>query len=119
MPSMRRVEEAMRRHGQDPTIQTKACSFLDHLVHCQGIRALGSGVQWPQDIQERARYSHRLGMKAGMPWHDSLPKVPAKGALLNLQRPLEAERRGGPACSEAMCQHASDVELQIAALEAS
>lgn len=27
----------------------------------QGVRALGSGVQWPQDIQERARYSHRRG----------------------------------------------------------
>ncbi|CAK9035575.1 unnamed protein product [Durusdinium trenchii] len=44
---MERVEEAMRRHGQDSMIQTK------------GVRALGSGVQWPQDIQERARYSHR------------------------------------------------------------
>ena len=45
--ALRRVEEAMRRHGPDPLIQTK------------GVRALGSGVQWPQDIQERARYSHR------------------------------------------------------------
>ncbi|CAE7222897.1 unnamed protein product, partial [Symbiodinium necroappetens] len=44
---MERVEEAMRHHGQDALIQTK------------GVRALGSGVQWPQDVQERARYSHR------------------------------------------------------------
>ncbi|CAJ1377053.1 unnamed protein product [Effrenium voratum] len=70
---MERVEEAMRRHGQDAVIQTK------------GVRALGSGVQWPQDIQERARYSHR--------------------------RAVEITKN-------AMSQHGSDIELQIAALEA-
>lgn len=48
---MERVEEAMRRHGPDALIQTK------------GVRALGSGVQWPQDIQERARYSHRRAVE--------------------------------------------------------
>eukprot|EP00439_Symbiodinium_sp_Y106_P031726 s3030_g3.t2 len=48
---MERVEEAMRHHGQDALIQTK------------GVRALGSGVQWPQDVQERARYSHRRAIE--------------------------------------------------------
>ncbi|CAE7544917.1 unnamed protein product [Symbiodinium pilosum] len=48
---MERVEEAMRHHGQDTLIQTK------------GVRALGSGVQWPQDVQERARYSYRRAVE--------------------------------------------------------
>ena len=58
----------MRHHGQDALIQTKASSndksanFVSVVSTAwtfQGVRALGSGVQWPQDVQERARYSHR------------------------------------------------------------
>jgi len=48
---MERVEDAMRKHTQDAIIQTK------------GIRALGSGVQWPSDVQERARYSYRRAVE--------------------------------------------------------
>eukprot|EP00931_Biecheleriopsis_adriatica_P045209 TRINITY_DN25913_c0_g1_i1.p1 TRINITY_DN25913_c0_g1~~TRINITY_DN25913_c0_g1_i1.p1 ORF type:complete len:550 (-),score=136.65 TRINITY_DN25913_c0_g1_i1:60-1610(-) len=48
---MERVEEAMRHHSQDATIQTK------------GVRALGSGILWPADVQERARYSHRRAVE--------------------------------------------------------
>lgn len=68
-----RVEEAMRKHPNDATIQTKA------------VRALGSGMQWPQEVQDKARYSHRRAVE--------LTKT-------------------------AMSQHAMEVELQIAALEA-
>ena len=58
----------MRHHGQDALIQTKATAErccrdpkkrVCHVKTLQGVRALGSGVQWPQDVQERARYSHR------------------------------------------------------------
>jgi hypothetical protein len=48
---MERVEEAMRKHPGDAAIQTK------------GVRALGSGVSWPQDVQDRARYSHRRAVE--------------------------------------------------------
>ncbi|CAE8581584.1 unnamed protein product, partial [Polarella glacialis] len=70
---MERVEEAMKEHCGNAIIQTK------------GVRALGSGVQWPQEVQERARYSFRRAVE--------LTKL-------------------------AMSQHAVDVELQIASLEA-
>lgn len=59
---MERIEEAMKSHTTDVTIQTK------------GVRALGSGVQWPAEVQERARYSHRRAVeltKQAMSHHSS------------------------------------------------
>lgn len=102
----------MRRHGQDPTIQTKACSFLALRMFTAG----HSGTwEWGAMASRHSRKSS-IFSQAG---HVKLAcKADALGAPLSLQRPLEAEQGAEPCCSEAMCQHASDVELQIAALEA-
>lgn len=48
---MRCIEVAMRAHPGDVTIQTK------------GIRALASGVQWPDDIQKKSGYDAKRSME--------------------------------------------------------
>jgi len=45
-----RIEEAMKAHPGEAVLQTK------------GIRALASGIQWPEDIQQQARYNYRHGV---------------------------------------------------------
>jgi len=46
-----RIEDAMQAHPDEPVLQTK------------GIRALASGIQWPEDIQQQAKYNFRQGVK--------------------------------------------------------
>jgi len=46
-----RIEEAMAAHPDEAVLQTK------------GIRALASGIQWPEDIQTKASYNYRHGVK--------------------------------------------------------
>jgi hypothetical protein len=42
---MKRIEAALEKHGDATVLQTK------------GIRALASGIQWPQDVQQKAGYN--------------------------------------------------------------
>eukprot|EP00448_Togula_jolla_P011800 CAMPEP_0170617894 /NCGR_PEP_ID=MMETSP0224-20130122/26667_1 /TAXON_ID=285029 /ORGANISM="Togula jolla, Strain CCCM 725" /LENGTH=552 /DNA_ID=CAMNT_0010943829 /DNA_START=56 /DNA_END=1715 /DNA_ORIENTATION=+ len=44
---MERIEGAMKEHLSDGVLQTK------------GIRALASGVQWPEDVQQKSSYSFK------------------------------------------------------------
>jgi len=46
----RLIELAMQTHPEDVTLQTK------------GLKALSCGIQWPQDLQERAGYSYTRGV---------------------------------------------------------
>jgi hypothetical protein len=46
-----RIETAMATHPAEAVLQTK------------GIRALASGIQWPEDIQGKAAYNYRHGVK--------------------------------------------------------
>lgn len=55
-----RIEDAMRAHTGQTVLQTK------------GIRALGSGILWPEDIQLKAGYDYKQGVtltKAAMAKH--------------------------------------------------
>merc|ERR1712070_366338 len=46
-----RIQTAMSNHVNESVLQTK------------GIRALASGIQWPEDIQTKAAYNYRNGVK--------------------------------------------------------
>lgn len=79
---MLRIEAAMRAHGEHVVLQTK------------GIRALASGVQWPQDIQSKAQYSHVRAIeltKAAMAQHGGNAELQI-AALEGLNKYLEKTR---------------------------
>merc|ERR1712070_1023035 len=46
-----RIQTAMSNHVNESVLQTK------------GIRALASGIQWPEDIRTKAAYDHRNGVR--------------------------------------------------------
>jgi hypothetical protein len=46
-----RIEAAMKTHADEVVLQTK------------GIRAMASGIQWPEDIQKKAGYGYKSGVE--------------------------------------------------------
>jgi len=65
-----RIEEAMKAHPDEALLQTK------------GIRALASGIQWPEDIQQQAHYNYRQGVdltKAAMAKHGACEDLQGAG----------------------------------------
>jgi len=48
---MKRIEAALGQHTDEPVLQTK------------GIRALASGIGWPEDVQKKAGYSSLASME--------------------------------------------------------
>jgi len=76
---MKRIEVAMRRHGLATVLQTK------------GIRAMASGVLWPQDVQDDAAYDYTIAVeltKAAMAQHGDSSELQA-AALEGLSKYLD------------------------------
>eukprot|EP00929_Paragymnodinium_shiwhaense_P007115 TRINITY_DN111067_c0_g1_i1.p1 TRINITY_DN111067_c0_g1~~TRINITY_DN111067_c0_g1_i1.p1 ORF type:complete len:547 (-),score=152.76 TRINITY_DN111067_c0_g1_i1:149-1789(-) len=96
---MQRIEAAMRKHLEDGVLQTK------------GIRALASGIQWPNDMQEKSAYDWKASVeltKAAMSHHggNSELQVAALEALAKyldrLQCVAEVKNGGGEGLVKAM-----------------
>jgi hypothetical protein len=65
-----RIEVAMRKHPDESVLQTK------------GIRALASGIQWPDDIQKKAGYNYKNGVeltKSAMTNHGEIEELQIAG----------------------------------------
>merc|ERR1719473_1314339 len=67
---VQRIENALRNHADDVTIQTK------------GIRALASGAEWPKEARDRCHYSAPTAVeltKTGMMRHISSAELQQAG----------------------------------------
>merc|ERR1719238_1858743 len=88
-----RIETAMASHPDESVLQTK------------GIRALASGIQWPEDIQTKANYNYRHGVrltKAAMAKHGEIEDLQVAG-LEALQKYLDKVK-----CVEEVKQEGGD-----------
>merc|ERR1712232_100107 len=74
-----------RAHGNDATLQTK------------GVRALASGIHWPEDVQEKAGYSSRRAVeltKNAMASHgcnQELQTAALEALVKYIQKPLDLQ----------------------------
>lgn len=101
-----RIEDAMRAHPNEAVLQTK------------GIRALASGIQWPEDIQTKARYNYVNGVtltKAAMAKHGDCEDLIVAGMealakyLDKLKCVKEVEMEDGAGLVKAvMMRHSTD-----------
>jgi len=76
---MKRIEVAMRRHGTNTVLQTK------------GVRAMASGILWPQEVQDDAAYDYTIAVeltKAAMAQHGDSAELQA-AALEGLAKYLD------------------------------
>jgi len=102
---MQRIEAAMQTHADHEVLQTK------------GVRALASGIGWPQEIQNKAQYSHSraIGLtKAAMSQHGGNAELQA-AALEGLSKYLskvkckeEVTSEGGTGLVKAMMTRHSE-----------
>lgn len=107
---MRRIEAAMSSHGGDSVLQTK------------GVRALASGIQWPEDVQQKAGYNPRKAVeltKAAMAQHGDCIEL-VQAVLEALSKYLDklrckedvAEGGGEGLVKAAMVRHAAVPQVQ-------
>eukprot|EP00408_Alexandrium_pacificum_P013979 CAMPEP_0171207788 /NCGR_PEP_ID=MMETSP0790-20130122/27753_1 /TAXON_ID=2925 /ORGANISM="Alexandrium catenella, Strain OF101" /LENGTH=316 /DNA_ID=CAMNT_0011673363 /DNA_START=8 /DNA_END=954 /DNA_ORIENTATION=+ len=109
MGGMLRIEAAMRAHEKNEVLQTK------------GIRALASGIGWPQEIQTKAQYSHKRAVlltKAAMRQHVESPELQT-AALEGLSKYLEkaqcvedvTEEGGAGLIKAVMARHSTESKV--------
>merc|ERR1711920_734957 len=111
---MGRIEAALRNHVDDVVLQTK------------GSRALASGVQWPQDVQEKAGYTWRRAVEltkiamSNHPGNAELQIATLEGLAKYLDKCNKdackqsiLESGGEDLIKAGMTQHVSDAKVQI------